>query len=296
MEKIVIAGGSGLVGRAASAYFQEKGFEIVIVSRSGGNSSTHTYIMWKEDELEKGINGAKAVINLAGASLSGRRWSDNYKNIIRNSRTEATEKLVRAMNKVENPPDVFINASAIGYYGYSDTKIFNELSPAGEGFLPDVCMEWEESASSAKERARLVICRIGVVLDRGGGALAKMLPAYRMFVGGPIGSGRQWISWIHIDDLISIFDYIIYNDISGPVNCVSPNVKTMRDFSNIIGKTLSRPAVFKAPEFVLKIIMGEASEIVLRGARVEPKVINECDFKFKYLFLEQAIEHLLEKE
>lgn len=286
--KIAITGASGLIGRRLMKALAADGHTLHALSRHAGTNlpSGVTLTSWdpvKGEPPTEAVNGLDAIVHLAGEPVA-QRWSDDAKRRIRESRVAGTTNLVRAMSKVAAPPKTLVCASAIGYYGDRGDEALTEDSAPGAGFLPEVCVAWEKAAAAAEAfGTRVVRVRIGIVLDPRGGALAKMLPPFRMGVGGKIGSGRQWMSWIHIEDLVSIFRFALAQQVSGPVNGVAPSPVTNADFTRALGAALRRPALFPAPGFVLKALFGEMSEVLLASQRVLPKVAGGVAYRFPQL-------------
>jgi uncharacterized protein (TIGR01777 family) len=242
------------------------------------------------------LEGIDAAVHLAGENISEGRWTDEKKKRILDSRVDGTTLLSKTLAGLNNKPRVLISASAIGYYGNRGAELVNEASKPGNDFLANVCAQWEQSSSSAKEAGiRVGNIRIGVVLSTKGGALAKMLLPFKMGFGGKVGDGDQYISWIALDDLISAILFIIDTEtIQGPVNMVSPNPVTNAEFTKSLGRALSRPAVLPAPAFALRLVFGEmADALLLSGARVDPMKLKASNYSFKYPQLDAALKHLL---
>jgi hypothetical protein len=304
-KHIVITGATGLIGRSLCTFLKNKGDEITVFTRDIENGKKvlpliTSFVEWnyrKPELWQDELNGKDAVIHLAGANVFGKRWSAKYKRIILESRKNATRNLVSAISGIKNKPGVFISSSAIGYYGNQGSQIITEDSPAGNDFLAHVCKVWEKEASLVeKSGVRRVSIRTGIVLSTEEGALKKMLPAFRLFAGGPLGNGNQWVPWIHLDDLIQIYLFSLDNNkISGGVNASSPNPVTMNEFSKTLGKVLHRPSLFPVPEFVLKFAVGEGAQPILSSQRVIPKKLLDNSFQFKYNHLEPALSSLLVK-
>jgi uncharacterized protein (TIGR01777 family) len=232
------------------------------------------------------------VVNLAGEPIADKRWTPEQKKIILESRSIGTEKLVAAINQAAAKPQVLINASAVGYYGISDTAEFDETSPAGDDFLAQVCQAWE--AAAQQTTTRLVILRLGIVLGNNGGALAKMIPAFKLFMGGPIGSGDQWFSWIHLDDLVGMILQALSNsELSGTFNATAPQPVKMSDLCHQLGEVMGRPSWMPVPGFVLEAMLGDGAMVVLEGQRVLPKAWLERGFQFQYPELKPALQSFL---
>ncbi len=296
-KKVIITGGSGMIGRRIAGELSTRGYELINVSRSPGKfENLHPYkrlISWDEKELKENIEGSYGVINLAGATIA-RRWTRKYKEIVLKSRTGSTRKLVDLINNAENPPQVLVNASTMNYYADAGDTPVDEKFPAGQGFLSEVTQKWEAEAKRVSERTRLVLCRIGLVLDPEGGMLGTLLPVYKLFNGGPVGSGRQWMSWIHIKDVTGIFSWALENEnVNGPVNTTAPGPVRMNEFSKILGIVLHRPSIFRVPGFLLRLILGEESELVLSGIKVLPAYALENGYHFRFDDLAPALKDLL---
>jgi uncharacterized protein (TIGR01777 family) len=250
---------------------------------------------WSDKSLEKGVHDADAVIHLAGENLFAKRWSERQKQTIRSSRTEPTKKLARLI--AARKPSCFISASAVGYYGPNNTAKFHEGSPSGNDFLAKVCLEWETATSAASDAGvRTAIVRTGVVLGKEGGALAKMLPPFRFGLGGPLGDGRQWVSWIHIDDLTSLYLFLLENSQArGPYNGTAPKPVTMKEFATSLGRALHRPAILPVPAPILRLALGEVADILLTGQEVEPRRTREAGFQFVYNDIDSALIDIVKK-
>lgn len=279
--KIAIAGSSGLIGQALVKSLREDGHEVLRIVRRP--STAQTEVTWDPDsgmiELEK-LEGTKVLINLAGAGVGDRRWSKSYKKLIHSSRINSTRTICQAALIVK--PDVLINASAIGWYGETADQVVSENEPAGEGFLADVVRDWEEETQIAQNAGiRVVKIRTGLVVAKDGGAWAKILPIFKLGLGGKLGSGKQFWSFISLRDEIAAIKFLIANPkISGPVNLTAPNPATNTQVTKAMGKVLRRPTFFMVPAFMLKIVLGEFSIEVLGSTRVKPAVLLENGFEF----------------
>lgn len=293
--KVVIAGGTGLVGKRLQELFLKEQAEIIILTTRKQHTNTDDirYVTWMNGEKpELLLENTDAFINLAGVSLNAGRWTAKQKAKIETSRTETTQEIIRIMNALVNKPKVFINASAVGIYEPSTSQIYSEQFPTkGHDFLSNVVMKWESEANKAnKLDIRTCLMRFGVILEKEAGALPLMLLPYRLFIGGTIGSGKQWVSWIHAEDAARAILHAIQNEqLSGPINTVSPNAKRMRDFGKTIGKTFNRPHYLPVPSFALKTVLGEKSILILEGQYAVPEKLLHTNFKFKFASLENAL-------
>lgn len=301
--EILITGGSGFVGRALALGLRARGHQVTVLTRSAtaARGLPEGVDFCLGDPTQTGAWQAEAVrhqgfINLAGASIFG-RWTQDYQRQIRDSRVLSTRHLAQAIARrpADQPPAVLISASAVGYYGFHGDEVLDESAPAGEDFLARVCRDWEAEAQAAEAAgARVVRARFGIVLDAGGGALGQMLPLFRLGLGGPLGSGRQWFSWIHRRDLVSALLFCLDNpQIAGPVNCVAPGAVTNRELAQALGRALRRPAFLPAPGFAVRLALGEFGSVLLEGQRVEPKVLRQAGFAFAFPRLDQALTDIL---
>jgi uncharacterized protein (TIGR01777 family) len=276
---------------------QDGGHEIFSLVRHYPESPSQ--IEWSPDRYSIAlarIEGFDAVVHLAGESIAEGRWTDEKKKRIRESRVKGTRLLGDALANLTKPPKVMISASAIGYYGDRGDEVLTESSAPGKGFLSDVCLEWEKATALATEKGiRVVNTRFGIILDQNGGALAKMLPPFRMGIGGRIGSGKQWMSWIALDDVVGGIKFALANEaVSGPVNFVAPNPVTNSEFTKTLGKALSRPTIFPIPAFGVRLVFGEmADALLLSSQRVEPSRLQEIGYQFQYQHLDRALNHVL---
>lgn len=294
---ILVTGSNGFIGTPLTDKLKEKGHEVYSLSRS--RKDDPKIFHWNPDdgtiELDESIH-FDAVIHLAGEGIANKRWSESQKKKIRDSRVNGTTLLAEKVASLEHKPSVFICASAIGYFGDRGDEELTESSPPGDSYLADVCQEWENSTRVAEEAGiRVAHTRFGIVLGSGGGALQKMLTPFKMGVGGNMGSGNQYWSWIALDDVVHILIYALENDqISGPVNCVSPQPLTNREFTKVLGKVLHRPTMFPMPGFAAKLALGEmADELLLCSAKVIPQKLNQSDYTFQYSDLEEALKSMI---
>ena len=303
--KVAITGATGLVGSRLVEKLNAEGHQIIVLTRNPDKAKKVfpnsvfpqveivQYNPKESGEWQKVISGCDGVINLAGAPIA-ERWSPQYKQEILSSRQIVTQKIVEAIKQAENKPQVLVSASAIGYYGTSETATFDETSSSGNDFLAEVCQKWEAEAEKVKEAGvRLVIPRIGIVLANGG-ALGKMIGPFQMFAGGPIGSGRQWFSWIHRDDLVNlIIEALKRQDMEGVFNATAPNPVRMSQFCQTLGEVMNRPSWLPVPDFVLELLLGDGSKVVLEGQQVLPKQTQAVGFKYKYPQLKPALKEIL---
>ena len=294
--KILMTGGTGFVGKELNSRLIREGHEITILTRSLKNPGEISKGIFypQGDPARKGpwqeaIASCDVIINLAGASIFS-RWSDEYKKLLRESRLLTTRNLVEAI-----PPDkkvTLFSTSAVGYYGFHGDEELDEDSPPGDDFLARLAVEWEAEALKAKQKgARVVITRFGIVLGERGGALGQMVPLFKKYIGGPIGSGRQWFSWVHIMDLAEAFVFLIgHPEISGPVNICSPNPLKNKDLARALGKALHRPSFLPAPGFMIRLALGEFGSVILEGQRVIPRRLLEHGFVFQYADIGKALQ------
>lgn len=296
LQRVAISGASGLIGAALRAYLGTAGHQLMsLVRRQDGGPDT---IFWKPQAAEidaERLERLDAVVHLAGENV-GRRWNEARKRAIRESRIQGTRLLCETLAKRDHKPRVLISASATGYYGDRGDELLDESSAPGSDFLASVCQEWEAATAPAREAGiRVVNLRIGMVLTPSGGGLQRMLPAFRLGGGGPIGSGRQWMSWIALDDLLGVFEYAMFDErLEGPVNATTPNPVTNAEFARTLGRVLRRPAFVPVPSFAVKAAFGEMGEaLVLNGARVLPTKLQQAGFEFFWPDLESALRHVL---
>ena len=297
---ILVSGSSGLIGSALVPYLSSGGHRVIRLVRRRSPSVTDE-IPWDPDldRLDPGLlEGFDAVVHLAGENIAAARWTANQKARIRESRVRGTRLLSETLAVLSKRPRILVSASATGYYGDRCEQILTEESPPGTGFLADVCREWEAATDvAAKQDIRIVNLRTGLVLSSSGGALAKMLTPFRMGIGGVVGSGRQYMSWIALDDVIAaILHMLNVADLRGPVNVVTPQPVTNRDFTRTLGRVLSRPTLLPLPAFAARLAFGEmADALLLASQRVEPARLLGSGFKFSYPELGGALRHLLRR-
>ena len=298
--KLLISGSHGLVGKALLRSLEPKDHEIFRLVRHAPANDLE--VEWSPERYSIALarlEGFDACIHLAGESIADGRWNEEKKRKIRESRVKGTKLLSDALANLKRPPKTLISASAIGYYGNRGDEILDEGSAAGNDFLAGVCVEWENATSHARDQGvRVVNTRFGIILDSEGGALAKMLTPFRMGVGGRIGSGKQWMSWIALKDVIAGIEFALENEtLKGPVNFVAPNPVRNAEFTKALGKALSRPTIFPIPAFGVRLAFGEmADALLLSSQRVEPKKLSEASYAFKNSTLEQALTNVLSND
>jgi uncharacterized protein (TIGR01777 family) len=300
--KILITGGTGFVGTQLTSRFIQDGNEVTILTRSlkgsKGVSSGISYL--QGDPTQRGpwqdtIENHDVVINLAGASIFS-KWTEEHKKAIRESRVNTTRNIVEGIEPNPGRKITFFSTSAVGYYGFCGDEELTEESPPGNDFLARIAAEWEGEALKAREKgAKVVITRFGIVLGEKGGALSQMIPLFKKYIGGPIGSGKQWFSWVHIKDLSEAFAFLMkHPEISGPVNLCSPNAVRNKDLAKALGKVLHRPSFLPAPGFMVKLVLGEFGSVILEGQRVVPRQLLDHGFTFQYAEIEKALQEILE--
>lgn len=290
--KILLTGATGFIGRRLSGLAESRGHQILPVSRKprpGGFD-------WSRGSLEAGVEAADAIVHLAGENLFGKRWTEAQKKVLVESRVETTGRLAQLAAK--RRPVAFLSASAIGYYGPSERQGLDESAPPGHDFLADLTRRWEEATAPASAAGvRTVLLRSGIVLGREEGALKQMLPPFKLGIGGPIGSGRQWFSWIHVIDEVELILFLLESQTaSGPFNLTAPNPVTMREMARTLGKTLHRPAVLPVPGFALKAVLGDVADVLLAGQHVIPRRAMEAGYSFRFPGLEEALRDLLDRK
>jgi uncharacterized protein (TIGR01777 family) len=303
MKRIVITGGTGLIGKKLADSLIDRGDEVIIFTRNAEKTKSifpkaMECVEWNyqyPEQWKSKLENTDAVIHLAGINLFSKRWNDEFKRAVLESREISTKNLVEAIKSCTNKPEVFVSASGIGYYGDCGETVLNESSPKGNDFLSYVCEVWEcESENVEASGVRSVQVRTGLVLSPKDGALKQMLPAFKLFAGGPLGDGKQWTSWLHIDDIVGIYLHAIDNKIlSGAINAASPNPVRMNEFANTLGKVLKRSSLFPVPKFILRLIVGEAAEVVTASQRVDSEKLLKTGYQFKFKNLEAALLDLL---
>ena len=303
--RIVVAGGTGFIGRTLCERLANAGHSVTVLTRDTEKARARVYhaaniVPWQgfrgqSDELSKALAGSEVVVNLAGAPIADGRWTPQTRELLRKSREGTTTAIVTTLARLKARPVMLINASAIGFYGPRGEEELTEEASSGNGFLASLCREWEGAAGAAERLGvRVVTPRIGVVLGKDGGALAKMLPIYRLGLGGPLGHGTQWVSWIHRDDLVELLLFLMDHAVSGPVNATAPHPVTNKEFSRTLGQTLGRPALLRTPGFVMKLAFGDmAEELLLTGQRVIPQKAQSLGFHFRFPFIAGALNDIL---
>jgi uncharacterized protein (TIGR01777 family) len=296
--RVLVSGSNGLVGRALIAHLNKNGHETVALRRVKDASSYDSPIWEPIRNLtwEQDIGPVDAVVHLAGENIGARRWTRPVKQRIRDSRILGTEQLCRHLATLTQKPSVLVAASAVGYFGDRADEFLTEKSAPGTGFLAEVCRDWEAACKAAAQAdIRVINLRFGMVLAKDGGALAKLLPIFRLGLGGRLGSGDQWTSWITLEDLISVIERALFDrDLKGQINAVSPNPVTNREFTRILGRVLHRPAVFALPAALLRAVKGDmVDSLLLASARVKPSRLLEIGFRFQYPDLETALRNTI---
>jgi len=296
--RLVITGASGFIGRTLCARLLEQGHYLTLLthgSPADGNSATKRWLHWTPGTLREwksALNGVDGIIHLAGEPIAEKKWDDSQRRRIEKSRIDGTNSLVQAIAEAAQKPQFLISASAIGYYGPRNDEAITEEAAPGHDFLSVLCREWEEEAKKAEEFGlRVVRLRTGIVLGSGGGALVKMAEPFKYYIGGQLGSGKQWMSWIHLDDHVRlIIELMSRPEVSGAVNATSPNPVSNKEFCQTLGKVMHRPCWATVPAFVLKLALGEMADMLLTGQRVLPAVAEKIGFQFRYSHLEEALE------
>lgn len=289
--KVLMTGATGFIGSQLRRRLESSGHSVLVVSRRPGSACD-----WSDASLSRGVRESEAVIHLAGENIFDKRWNPRQKELLVSSRVETTKKLAALV--AARKPSCFLSSSAIGWYGTSETATFDERSPRGSGFMADLCTQWEDATEAAVE-AGVRTCRVrsGIVLGRDGGALTKMLPFFRLGIGGPLGSGRQWMSWVHVDDLSTLYQFLLEDGRTmGAYNGTSPNPVTNKELSRAVGRVLHRPSALPVPEPMLRLTMGEIAKVLVTGQRVLPRRAEEAGFRFVHPEIEEALRDLLGKK
>ena len=302
-KHIVLTGATGLIGRRLYNALRSRGDNVTILARNTDKaakifSDAFRILLWAPGvvgEWKSAIDGADAVVHLAGEPIAEERWSEEYKKRIHDSRVLGTRDIVDAIEAAKTKPGVLLSASAVGFYGDTGESEVDESSAAGEDFLAGLCTAWESEARRAEPLGtRVVITRLGIVLAEDGGALEKLLTPFKMFAGGPVGNGEQWFPWVHIDDVVGIMLHAIdHPEISGVMNAVSPGLVRNREFAVALGEALKRPARFSVPAFVIKLALGELGGTLLGGQRARPSRTLDSGYQFRYETIEKALSDLV---
>ena len=300
--RIVVTGATGLIGRALTENLLRDGHDVIALVRSatrvGARLGSARILEWDPmtgPPPASALENADAVVHLAGEPVADRPWSENQKARIRDSRVIGTRNLVNGMRAAANPAPVLVSGSAIGYYGDRGDELLDEQSSNGSDFLADVCSAWEAEAAKATQfGTRVVALRTGIILAAQAGALPKLVLPFRLFAGGPLGHGRQWMSWIHLFDEVGLIRHAIEKpDVSGPMNATAPESMGNRHFASTLGKVLGRPSIFPTPRFALDIILGERVQVLLASQRVQPRVAERTGYQFRFPELRPALRDLL---
>ncbi len=298
---IAVTGSTGLVGGALVSFLKTRGHHVLRIVRSAdGLAGEDVALDPNTGRIDAGrLEALDAVVHLAGENIAARRWDAEQKERIRSSRVQGTGVLCKTLANLRQPPGALVSASAIGFYGDRGEQELDEESPSGNGFLPEVCRAWELATKPATEAGiRVVHARFGIILSPKAGALSKMIKPFRLGMGGRIGSGRQWMSWIALDDVLGCIDHVIGNSsLCGPVNAVTANPVTNRDFTRTLGRILRRPTLLPIPRFVARLAFGEmADELLMASTRVVPRALLDSNYQYLYTDLEGAVRHLLGKD
>ncbi|AMG53503.1 TIGR01777 family oxidoreductase [Citrobacter amalonaticus] len=291
--KILVTGGTGLIGGHLVPRLQELDHQVTVLTRhrdTAREKLNDRVTLWDTLEDKQNLDGFDAVINLAGEPIADKRWTTEQKDRLCQSRWRITQKLADLINASETPPSVLISGSATGYYGDLGEVVVTEEEPPHNEFTHKLCTRWEQIACEAQsDKTRVCLLRTGVVLAPKGGILGKMVPPFRLGLGGPIGNGRQYLAWIHIDDMVNAILWLLDNDLRGPFNMVSPYPVRNEQFAHALGHALQRPAILRVPATVIRLLMGESSVLVLGGQRALPKRLEAAGFPFRWYDLEEAL-------
>ncbi len=291
--KVVVAGSSGLIGTALVTRLQSGGHTVLRLVRRPPRGSSEVQWAPGEAALDPGaLTGVDAVVNLAGAGVGDKRWTDAYKKVLVDSRIETTRTLVDAMGAQPTPPPVLVNASAQGFYGDRGDEVLTEGSAGGDGFLADLCRQWEAAAARAEEvtggATRVAMIRTGLVMAAGGGAFGRLLPLLKLGLAGPLGNGRQWWSWVTLEDHVAAIEHLLTADVAGPVNLNAPHPERQGDLTKALGRAFGRPVLLPAPAFALRTILGEFSTEILSSTRMVPQVLQRSGFSFRHPDIDAA--------
>jgi uncharacterized protein (TIGR01777 family) len=303
MKKFIITGATGSIGRNLVQELVARGDKVIVFTRNpeiakNKMANATKYVKWAYDCIDtwlNELNDVDAVVHLAGVNLGAERWNEEYKKLAYDSRIISTRNLVEAIKSVEEKPKVFICASAVGYYGNRYDEVLDEESLPGNDYMANLCKDWEAEASKVEQYGvRRISVRTGLVLSKDEGVLEQLYLPFKLFIGGPLSTGRQWFPWIHIDDIVGIYLHLIDNEsIQGPVNAASPGIVQMKEFAKTFGKVLKRPSLFPVPKFALKLVAGELGEYAVMSQRTSVEKITKSGYKFKFENLEEALRKLL---
>ncbi|KAL6211473.1 hypothetical protein ACLB2K_016699 [Fragaria x ananassa] len=299
---VSVTGATGFIGRRLVQRLHADNHSVHVLTRSRSKAELifpvkdfPGIVIAEEPEWKDSIRGSTGVVNLAGLPIST-RWTSEIKKEIKQSRIRVTSKVIDLINDLPDAvrPSVLVSATAVGYYGTSETRVFDEQSPSGNDYLAEVCREWEGTALKVNQDVQLALIRIGVVLGKDGGALAKMIPLFMVFAGGPLGSGKQWFSWIHLDDIVNlIYEALTNPSYKGVINGTAPNPVRFVEMCQHLGNVLGRPSWLPVPDFALKAVLGEGAAVVLDGQRVLPLKAQELGFSFKYSYIKDALKSIM---
>jgi uncharacterized protein (TIGR01777 family) len=295
--RVFVTGGTGLIGSRLVRALLDRGDECVVVSRSGRDPWGHQQAEivrgnpMAAGEWQHAVSGCDVVVNLAGQRIVDppHRWTAARKRLLRDSRVETTRQVAAAVRAADPKPRTFVSASAIGYYGDRGEETLDESATRGDDFLADLSVAWEDAAVAAEDATRVVCVRTGLVLDRSGGALAPLVPLFKLGLGGPWGDGTQWWSWIHVADEIDLILFAIDSDVAGPLNLTAPNPVTVNSFAKALGRALNRPALMRQPAFALRLAMGEMADALLASQRVVPRRALDAGYAFRFPELDGAL-------
>jgi uncharacterized protein len=298
--KLIITGATGFIGSVLIERLRRQGHSLVLLSRKPRrpqSRATEQWLTWEPGvagEWQRAVDGVDGVVNLAGEPIAAKRWTKAQKERLRRSRIDTTRALVNAIASARGKPRYLVSASAVGYYGSRGDEILTEESVPGDDFLSRLCVEWEGEARKAEEYGvRVAFLRTGIVLGKGKGALAKMVPPFKLFFGGRLGSGKQWMPWIHIEDEVSLIQFLAENDTArGAFNATAPNPVTMNEFARCLGRVLNRPGWAPVPTSMLSLLLGEMAEMLLGGQRALPAATQQSGFRFKYKHVADALASL----
>lgn len=302
-QKIVMIGATGFIGTALIEMLSAENELVIFSRRKSGNQKTDLknkirFVSFADpdDVLSAAIENCNVIINLAGAGIGDKRWSESRKKEILDSRVHTIQQLAGLLQRTKNTVETIIQASAIGYFGFSESLTFTENDKSGEGFLAEIARKWEEAANELQPfTKRLVVMRLGVVLSARGGAFSKMIAPFKLYLGGKLGNGRQWLSWIHLEDVLHSVSYFIDNQkCEGIYNLVSPHAVTNAEFAKKVGKRMHKPSIFPTPSFMLKLMFGQmGDELLLKGTHVLPKRLTQAGFTFRFKTMDEALVQLI---